>query len=191
MKSNILVVLASPRKKGNSAALAAKVVKGAEAVGAVSETVYLNSLGIKPCQGCEKCQKPSANGCIIDDKMQSLYPKLAKADAIILASPIYWFNFSAQAKIFIDRLYAVGCGEKNIFKGKNMAVILTFADPDPFVSGAVNALRSFQDTCRYLQANLEGMVYGCADKAGEIKENKDVMEQGFLLGKHLAALTKN
>ena len=77
---------------------------------------------------------------------------------------------------------------KNIFKGKNFAIILTYADPDPFVSGAVNALRSFQDICRYLGANIEGMVYGSAYGAGEIKENQDVMEKALLLGKHLATI---
>ena len=81
--------------------------------------------------------------------------------------------------------------QKNIFKGKNFAIILTFADPDPFVSGAVNALRSFQDICRYLGANIEGMVYGSASGAGEIKEKQDVMEKAVLLGQHLATIKRN
>lgn len=93
-----------------------------------------------------------------------------------------------NSKIFIDRLYAVGVGHKNIFKGKNFAILLSFADPEPFVSGAVNALRSFQDICRYLGANIEGMVYGSASEAGEIKEKQDVMEEAILLGKHLATI---
>jgi multimeric flavodoxin WrbA len=88
---------------------------------------------------------------------------------------------SAQTKIFIDRLYAVGVGKKNILKGKNIGIILTFADPDPFISGAVNALRSFQDICRYLGADIAGMVYGSANEAGEIKNNNDVMEKAFIL----------
>ena len=79
-------------------------------------------------------------------------------------------------------------GQKNIFKGKRFAIILSFADPDPFVSGAVNALRSFQDICRYLGANIEGMVYGSACDAGEIAEKQDVMEKAAILGKHLAAI---
>lgn len=188
MNSKILIVLGSPRKKGNSATLAAKVSEGAIADGADVETLYLNGLNIKPCQGCEKCQQESSNGCAIDDDMNQLYSKMQEADSIVVASPIYWFNISAQTKIFIDRLFAVGVEPKNIFKGKNFAIILTFADPDPFVSGAVNALRSFQDICRYLGANIEGMVYGSAYGAGEIKENQDVMEKALLLGKHLATI---
>lgn len=189
MKPNILIVLGSPRKKGNSATLAAKLAEGAAAMGAQTETIYLNGLDIKPCQGCGKCQRKSAKGCVIQDDMIPLHAKLKAADAVVLASPVYWFNLSAQIKIFIDRLYAVGVGPRNIFQGKNFALVLTYADADPFTSGAVNALRSFQDMCRYLEANIEGMVYGSAWGAGEIKGNKDVMEQAVALGKHLASKT--
>ena len=190
MNSKILIVLGSPRKKGNSATLAAKVAEGAIADGAEVESVYLNGLNIKPCQGCEKCQQESFIGCAIEDEMNQLYSKLQEADSVVVASPIYWFNISAQTKTFIDRLYAVGVRQKNIFKGRNFAIILTFADPDPFVSGAVNALRSFQDICRYLGANIEGMVYGSASGAGEIKEKQDIMEKAVLLGQHLATIKR-
>ena len=191
MTPKILIVLGSPRKRGNNATLAATVAQGAIDSGAAVESVYLNGLNIKPCQGCEKCQQESFIGCAIEDEMNQLYSKLQEADSVVVASPVYWFNISAQTKIFIDRLYAVGVRQKNIFKGKNFAIILTFADPDPFVSGAVNALRSFQDICRYLGANIEGMVYGSASGAGEIKEKQDVMEKAVLLGQHLATIKRN
>ena len=118
--------------------------------------------------------------------MNQLYPLLKKSHSIVIASPIYWFDISAQSKIFIDRLYAVGVGQNNIFDGKKFGIVLSFADSDVFDSGAVNVLRSFQDMCRYLGATIEGMVYGRADIAGEIKENKEIMEKAYLLGKHLA-----
>jgi len=186
LKQKILIVLGSPRKKGNSATLAGKVCEGAQANGAAVETVYLNALNIKPCQGCRKCQKVGSDGCAINDDMNQLYSLIRKSNSIVIASPIYWFNISAQSKIFIDRLYAVGVGPKNIFGGKNFGIVLTFADSDVFDSGAVNVLRSFQDMCRYLGATIEGMVYGRADIAGEIKENKHIMEKAYSLGKHLA-----
>lgn len=119
--------------------------------------------------------------------MKGLYLKLQEADSLVIANPIYMFNISAQTKIFIDRLYAVGVQEKNIFEEKSMAIVLTYADPDPFISGAVNALRSFQDICRYIGANIVGMVYGRASGAGEIKQKQDVMEKAVLLGKTLAS----
>jgi len=69
-----------------------------------------------------KCQKDGSSGCAIKDDMQTLYPQLKEADVIVLASPIYWFNISAQTKNFIDRCYAVGVGERNIFKGKRFVL---------------------------------------------------------------------
>jgi multimeric flavodoxin WrbA len=186
LKPKVLIVLGSPRKEGNSATLAGQVREGAQAKGAVVETVYLNGLNIKPCQGCLNCQKDGSTGCAINDDMNQLYPLLREANSIVIATPIYWFNMSAQTKIFIDRVYAVGFGRENIFAGKNFGIVLSFADPDVFHSGGVNALRSFQDMCRYLDATIKGMVYGRAVNAGEMKENKEVMEEAYLLGKCLA-----
>jgi multimeric flavodoxin WrbA len=183
----MLILLGSPRKNGNSSALAEQLARGARDAGATVDSVYLNGLTIKPCQGCEKCQRDDATGCAVDDDMTPLYAKLMEADVVVMASPVYWFNVSAQTKIFIDRLYAVGVGQNNIFKGKHFAFVMTYADPDPFVSGAVNALRSFQDICRHIEATVAGMVYGSACGPGEIKGNSEVMDQAYLLGRRLAA----
>lgn len=122
--------------------------------------------------------------------MTPLYKKIQEADSLVIASPVYWFNFSAQTKIFLDRLYAVGIGQKNILHGKNTAFILTFADVDPFTSGAINALRTFQDICRYLEANIEGIIYGSAYAAGEIRDNRGVMDKAISLGRKLASLKR-
>jgi hypothetical protein len=64
--------------------------------------------------------------------------------------------------------------------------VLAYADADPFVSGAVNALRTFQDAFTYIGAELVGAVYGSAAKAGEIKKNKALMDSAFDLGRKLA-----
>lgn len=186
MKRKIMIVLGSPRKNGNSAKLAELVAKGAKEGGAKVETFYLNGMDIKPCQACMKCQKENAKGCAIRDDMSGLYPKLREADAVVIASPVYWFNLSAQTKTFIDRWFAVGVEENNIFKGKRVALLLSYGDADPFGSGAVNALRSFQDMCRYLGAEIAGMLYGSAMEPGDIGENKPLMKEAYRLGLELA-----
>jgi hypothetical protein len=66
-------------------------------------------------------------------------------------------------------------------------IVLTYADADPFSSGAVNALRTFQDALNYVGASSIGMVYGSAWEAGAIKKNKELMEKAYDLGKRLAA----
>ena len=114
----VLVILGSPRKKGNSSALAAHISRGAESAGAEVETLFLQDLKISPCRGCDTCKKNDSKGCAINDDMQEIYEKLIKADAWVTASPVYWFTMSAQTKIFMDRCYALPAYAKNPFAGK-------------------------------------------------------------------------
>ena len=91
-KKKVLVLLGSPRKKGNSTILAQEIAKGAESVGARVETLYINGMDIKACQACWTCQKEDSKGCAIDDDMQAIYPKLVEADSWVIASPVHWFK---------------------------------------------------------------------------------------------------
>ena len=183
--SKILVVQGSSRKKGNSIALAEQIAKGAESVGAVAERIYLHDKNISPCQACYACQRPDSSGCAIDDEMQPIYKKLIDADCWIIASPVYWFTMSAQTKLFMDRCFALQAYKKDAFAGKQIAIAMSYGDTDTFNSGCVNALRTFQDAFRYVGANMVGMVYGSAEKPGEIKSNQSLMDQAEALGKKL------
>jgi len=182
----ILVILGSPRKKGNSTTLAEKIIKGAAAAGAAVEKVYLHGQKIAPCQACYACRKPDRRGCAIDDDMQVIYQKLLDADGWVIASPVYWFTMSAQTKLFMDRCFALFNTHKDALAGKNIAIAMSYADADPFISGCVNALRTFQDAFAYVGANIVGMVYGSADKPGEIKSNQALMAEAEALGRLLA-----
>jgi multimeric flavodoxin WrbA len=181
----ILVFLGSPRKKGNSTTLANQIVAGAESAGATAETIFLHGKDISPCQACYACQQPDSKGCAIDDEMQPIYGKLIEADGWVIASPVYWFSMSAQTKLFLDRCFALLAYKKDAFTGKRIAIAMSYGDEDAFNSGCVNALRTFQDSARYVGANLVGMVYGSAEKPGEIKANDALMRQAVALGKKL------
>ena len=185
-RRNVLVLLGSPRKKGNSATLAEHIIKGAESEGSEIETLYLHGMKIGPCQSCYACQKPDSKGCAIDDDMQIIYPKLIESDTWVIASPVYWFNMSAQTKLFMDRCFALPAYKKDCFAGKRIAIAMSYGDADAFTSGCVNALRSFQDCFRYVGAKIVGMVYGSALEAGEIKSNSSLMQAAEELGKKLA-----
>jgi multimeric flavodoxin WrbA len=186
MSRKIMVVIGSPRKKGNSATLARQVADGATAAGAQVETFFLHAMDIRPCTACDACRKKLKKDCVIKDDMQILYPKMKAADAIVIASPIYWFTMSAQTKLFMDRWYALGGDDGYELAGKKFGIVLAYADADPFVSGAVNALRTFQDAFAYIGAELVGAVYGSAAKAGEIRKNKALMEAAVDLGRQMA-----
>ena len=184
-KKEVLVILGSPRKKGNSSMLAARIARGAESAGAEVETVFLHALEISPCRGCDTCKKPNTKGCAIKDDMQGIYRKLIEADAWVIASPVYWFTMSAQTKTFMDRCYALTAYAKNPFAGKRIAIAMSYGDADPVKSGCVNALRTFQDAYRYTGSKIVGMVYGSAVEVGEIAGNKALMREAEELGKRL------
>jgi multimeric flavodoxin WrbA len=186
MPNQVLVVNGSPRKRGNSATLAGQIAAGAASAGAEVETIYLQDLDIRPCTACDACLKDADPDCVIDDDMQALYLKIQGADGIVIASPIYWFTFSAQTKLFMDRCYAFEGPGGNDLKGKRIAIALAYGDSDPFNSGAVNALRTFQDAFAYIGADLVGTVYGSASKPGEIRGNEALMEKAYQLGVRLA-----
>ncbi len=181
----VLILAASPRKNGNSTILASKAAEGVKAEGGEADVVPIGHLKIAPCNACDSCiTKPEA-GCIIKDDMQPLYQKIKDAQGIIFATPVYWFNMSAQMKLFIDRTYAIHGKGCFAFTGKDVGVILTHGDEDVYASGGINALRSFQDICTFVKANLVGTVYGSADKAGDVQTNGKLLQKAYDLGKKL------
>jgi len=184
-KQKVLVIMGSPRKRGNSTILAEEAAKGARQVGAEVELVRLRDVAIGPCLACESCRRKGAKGCVQHDGMTLLYPKLRATDAIVISSPVYWFTMSAQVKLLMDRLYAFGAEKGYALKGKGIGIILTYADADPFSSGAVNALRAFQDAFAFIGAPIKGMVYGSASKPGEVRAEKGLMKEALELGRKL------
>jgi multimeric flavodoxin WrbA len=186
---NVLILKGSPRREGNSAILAEQVAAGAKEAGGHVETVDLHELDIQPCDACDTCQAGDID-CVIEDDMQELFPKVRAADALVYASPVYWFSVSAQLKLFIDRCYGMGEeadeAKEYAFAGKDIGVVLTYGGDDPYDSGAINAIRMFQDIFRYAPARIVDIVYGSAMDEGEIEGNAKVMQRAFDLGTKLA-----
>ncbi len=172
---NVLFVNSSLRKNSNSSLLSAQAAAGAAAAGHTVESIDIGKLRISPCLGCTLCLRPGSDYCVTRDDMHPLYPRIAKAEALILVSPIYWFNLCGQLKQFIDRCFAIAANPdpqgKSPFAGKKIGAVLTYGAEDPFDSGAVNALRCIQDICTYTGAIWAGAVYGCANAEGETAGN--------------------
>jgi multimeric flavodoxin WrbA len=119
--------------------------------------------------------------------MQNIYPRLIESDSWVIASPVFWFNMSAQTKLFMDRCFALPAYKKECFVGKRIAIAMSYGDTDPFTSGCVNALRCFQDSFRYVGAKIVGMIYGSALAAGEIKSNEALLHAAEALGKRIGS----
>jgi multimeric flavodoxin WrbA len=103
----------SPRIDGNTDILLKETLKPIYESGHDVKLFKLNFMNIKPCQDCGGCDKTGK--CIINDDMDEIYDAIREADRIILASPIFFFGLSAQAKIMIDRCQSFWC-EKYLLK---------------------------------------------------------------------------
>jgi multimeric flavodoxin WrbA len=101
----VLCVHGSPRKNGNSATIAKKFLEVAKARGATVETYILNDLNFKPCQACYAC-KTTLERCALKDDLTPVLNALGECDLVVVATPVYYGDISAQAKAFIDRTFS-------------------------------------------------------------------------------------
>lgn len=129
----IIGFIASPRKVGNTAWIVNKIIEGAKDKGAETQVWYSSELDIKPCKGCLGCVQ--SDRCVVGDDMQKLYDALKEADALVLGSPVYMGQMSAQAKIFTDRLFAQITPRfsphfKEENAGKKLILAFTQGNPD-------------------------------------------------------------
>jgi multimeric flavodoxin WrbA len=182
---NILILKGSPREKGNSATLAERAAAGARQAGAQVESVYLHGLDIRPCDACDQCRE--TNMCVIQDDMNLIYPKLDAADAILLASPVYWFTYSAQLKLCIDRWYGFQGNRWKEVSHKQFGIILTYGDTDLDTSGGINAIHTFETMCRFLKSEIAGIVHGSLSDVGDAEKHPELLQQAYDLGKLLAS----
>jgi multimeric flavodoxin WrbA len=126
----IVCLLGSPRKNGNSATVAARLISKAQELGAETETIYLNALNYRGCQACYACKK-DAEACVLKDDLEPVLAKVREADAVVLATAVYYGDLSAQLKGFIDRTFSYLKPEyyaredcSRIAPGKGFAMIL-------------------------------------------------------------------
>ena len=118
---NILILIGSPRRKGNTVDMAGMLLAELEGKGFQSEMLFLGEQNIGPCIDCRACKKGDLI-CTVKDGMQTIYPKLDEADLVIFGNPIYWSGPSAQTKLLVDRLRPY-YGNKKL-SGKKAALLL-------------------------------------------------------------------
>lgn len=109
MSKKIVVVQGSPRRNGNTRAMAAVAVASARENGAKIVEIDAVGLGFKEpgCLGCGKCQESEKYQCVLNDEVAQQVATLPEYDTIVLSTPIYWWSYPAQLKIFIDRMYSL------------------------------------------------------------------------------------
>ncbi|MDR0900730.1 MAG: flavodoxin family protein [Methanobrevibacter sp.] len=119
----------SPRKDGSTNTLIKRIFKKAEDNDYETNIFYLNDMNINPCQACGYCKENE--GCDLDDAMKNLYEEIENADYIIIGSPIYYGEVSAQTKLFTDRFYSIFNSKTKNLDNKKVILVYSQGNPDP------------------------------------------------------------
>lgn len=125
-KKNVLVLMASGTRKGNTDILADAYIKGLVEKGHTVTKVYVGSLRLEGCRGCGACQRNASHRCVVQDGMQELYPLFVACDTLVMASPLYFWTVTARLKAFIERLYALSVEDK--YPVKETVLLMTAGD---------------------------------------------------------------
>jgi multimeric flavodoxin WrbA len=183
----VLGIFGSPRRQGNSDILMKAFLQGASETGTVVEEIFLRELKISPCLEIYHCFKDGT--CPIKDEMRDLYDKLIEADVVALASPVFFYSVSAQAKAMIDRTQALWARRyvlnKDFPGGNRQGVLLCTGATKGrllFVGSRLVA-KYFFDAINVRYA-AEVLVRG-VDEKGVITEKPEVLEQARDLGRKL------
>jgi multimeric flavodoxin WrbA len=188
----ILGIMGSPRIKGNTDLLLEEALKGAKSQGAEVEKIVVDKLKIAPCKEYLGCFKDG--NCVIRDDMDEIYPKLLGADVVIIASPMFFYGVSSQAKALIDRCQALWA-RKHILKqslpdgGRKGAFIAVGATKGKrLFEGAILTVKYFFEAIGVEYAD-ELLIRG-VDARGEIKEHPIALSDAFELGKRVVQAKK-
>jgi len=132
---NIVLLQGSARKKGNTAKVLGWVEEELSTLGHEVESIYLASKNLKGCLGCGKCkEKPDEVGCVQKDDIPDILGKMVNAQAVVFASPLYFWGITAQLKAVIDRTYSIYTnyhqpGHASLLEGQRQALLVTGAGP--------------------------------------------------------------
>lgn len=177
MTKKILILSTSPRKNGNSDALAEQFAAGARDAGHEVEKICLHDKVINFCKGCLACQKTQR--CVVHDDADAIVQKMRNAEVIVFATPIYYYEMCGQMKTLLDRgnpLYSAEYAFRDIY------LLAAAADSDKSaVKGAVQGLTGWI-SC-FESARLAGVIFGgSADGIGTI-QGSPALQEAYKTGK--------
>ena len=118
----ILAINGSPRRDGNTADMLKTVLEVCQKAGHEVEMFQAGGKEVRGCLSCRKCAQLKGR-CAIDDWMNDLYPKMKEADVIIMGSPTYFADLTAELKAVIDRCGFVSRSDGNSFSRKIGAAV--------------------------------------------------------------------
>lgn len=187
----VLGIYGSPRKNGNSDVLLDAALDAAAGAGAEVDRVYARSEKVNGCLECGGCDDTGV--CVQKDAMSDIYPKLLTADAIILASPIFFYAVPAQAKAIVDRTQAMWSERKlrkpmsewsNYERGKGYLIAVGATKGKNLFEGVELMAKYFFDA---MDMSYEGGIFfRRVEDKGSINDHPEYLEQARELGRRAA-----
>lgn len=175
----VVILSGSVRRGGNTETLARAFAEGAGEHHEV-ELISAADCKVNPCVGCNSCFKRENHACFQQDDMQMIYPKLAEADVIVAATPVYFYGISAQLKAIVDRLHTP---YRNEFRVKKLVLLAVAGATLPAVFDSVKMM--YRLILDYFKLEDGGMitVYGVRE-LGDIDGNP-ALDEAYRLGKRI------
>ena len=187
-KVKVIGLVCSPRPGANTETLVREALAGAKEAGSDVELVSLVGKSIAPCDACRACVKTGE--CHIKDDMQEIYRKLQESDGVVIGTPVYFANVSAQAKLVIDRTYALLWSRKLVGKVGGVVTIARRTGG----GNVLSSLYTFFTAQRMLTAGgtvgYEGEAVAYGEK-GAVRGDERTMKEARAVGKNVVLLIRH
>ena len=183
----VVGISGSPRRGGNTETLLREMLRGAEEAGAETRLSILSRMNIAPCLHCDGCVAEGV--CAVKDDMGLIYPEIESLDALVLASPIFFYGVTAQAKSMIDRCQAFWNRKyvlkRRIAAEKRKGIFISVGGtrfPDLFehAKAVVKNLFLTIDVTYWAELLFSGV-----DRKGEIRRHPTALKDAYLLGRRI------
>jgi len=181
----ILAIVGSPRLEGNTNYLVDQALDAAATSGAEIEKVMLSQYEVNPCLGHEDCA--SYDSCLQKDDAGWILDRFCGADGVILATPVYYYNVSAQMKAFIDRTYFL---YRHNRKSRARVVGIVVVAEIEGIEDTLHTLRQFVGESFVIEDDRLFIVRGYASRPGEAKRNAELMREARNLGRQMVESLK-
>jgi len=176
----------SPRKDGNTTTLINQVLRELDHEGIETEVVQLADKEIHGCIACYKCFENLDQRCAVKkDAANECIEKMTKAQGIILGSPVYFQDVTAEMKALIDRAGFVGLANGRMYKNKVGATVACFRR-----SGGMNTIDSMNHLLLGSEIIIAGRVLGVAREKGDMEKDEEGMQIAATLGQRMAWMLK-
>ena len=185
----VVAINGSARKNGNTAILINRVFQELQKEGIETELVQLSGKKIRGCIACYKCFENKDQRCsVTNDVLNSCVEKMIEADGIILASPTYFANISAELKALIDRTGMTSIANGGIFRRKVGAAVVAVRR-----GGSIHAFNAINHFFFISQMIVPGSTYwnmGVGLDKGDVEKDKEGLRTMEVRGENMAWLLK-